>query len=148
MTSEPMDWRSPAVEDLLEAIAALPDRAAAGVFLRDLCTLRELHDMAQRWHVVQLLDQGRHYAEIARETGASTATITRIAQWLNHGTGGYREALARGAGVAARTASRSDERAARRPPWAPRCPRSAIRPAAPGRPQQGPHAGADRRAAA
>ena len=36
--------------------------------------------MAQRWQVAQLLDQGRHYAEIARETGASTATITRIAQ--------------------------------------------------------------------
>ena len=59
--------------------------------------------MAQRWQVVQLLDLGRHYAEIARETGASTATITRIAQWLHHGTGGYREALAarRGRGRAA-----------------------------------------------
>jgi TrpR-related protein YerC/YecD len=105
MTSEPMDWRSPAVDDLLQAIAALPDQAAAGTFMRDLCTLRELHDMAQRWQVVQLLDLGRHYGEIARETGASTATITRIAQWLNHGTGGYRDALARGAGVAARSRS-------------------------------------------
>lgn len=104
MTHEPMeDWRSPAVDDLLEAIVALPDRAAAGAFLRDLCTIRELRDMAQRWQVVQLLDLGRHYGEIARETGASTATITRIAQWLNHGTGGYRQALARGAGVAARS---------------------------------------------
>jgi TrpR-related protein YerC/YecD len=56
--------------------------------------------MAQRWQVVQLLATGRHYGEISRETGASTATITRIAQWLNHGTGGYREGLARGAGVA------------------------------------------------
>ena len=102
MTSEPTDWRSPAVDDLLEAISALPDRDATGVFMRDLCTLRELHDMAQRWQVVQLLDQGRHYAQIARETGASTATISRIAQWLHHGTGGYRAALARGAGVAPR----------------------------------------------
>ena len=83
---------------------ALPDRAAAARFLRDLCTLRELHDMAQRWQVVQLLALGRHYAEISRETGASTATITRIAQWFHHGTGGYREALERGAGVAAGTA--------------------------------------------
>jgi TrpR-related protein YerC/YecD len=107
MTSEPMDWRSPAVDDLLDAIAALPDRDTAGSFLRDLCTLRELHDMAQRWQVVQLLDMGRHYGEIARETGASTATITRIAQWLNHGTGGYKAALARGAGVAARARAES-----------------------------------------
>jgi TrpR-related protein YerC/YecD len=102
MTAETTDWRDPATDDLLAAITALPDEAAAGRFLRDLCTIRELRDMSQRWQVVQLLALGRHYAEISRETGASTATITRIAQWLNHGTGGYREALARGAGVAAR----------------------------------------------
>jgi uncharacterized protein YerC len=61
--------------------------------------------MAQRWHVVQLLDEGRHYMDISRETGASTATITRIAQWLRHGTGGYAEALERGAGVRTGTAA-------------------------------------------
>jgi TrpR-related protein YerC/YecD len=103
MTADPTEWRSPATEDLFEAIVALPDRSEAERFFRDLCTLRELHDLAQRWAVVQLLDQGRHYAEISRETGASTATITRIAAWLRHGTGGYRSALARGAGVAARS---------------------------------------------
>jgi TrpR-related protein YerC/YecD len=102
VTAEATDWRDPAIDDLLAAIVALPDEAAAGRFLRDLCTIRELHDMAQRWQVAQLLSMGRHYGEISRETGASTATITRIAQWLNHGTGGYREALARGAGVASR----------------------------------------------
>ena len=99
MTSEPAEGLGPQTDDLLDAIVALPDRAAAARFLRDLCTLRELHDMAQRWHVVQLLDHGQSYADIARETGASTATVTRIAQWLHHGTGGYREALERGAGV-------------------------------------------------
>ncbi len=96
------EWRSPTTDDLLDAIAALPDREATASFMRDLCTLRELHDMAQRWEVVQQLDQGRHYGEISRGTGASTATITRIAQWLKHGTGGYRAALDRGAGVAIR----------------------------------------------
>ena len=90
-----VEWRDQATRDLLDAIVSLPDRAAAERFFRDLCTLNELRDMAQRWHVVQLLEDGRHYLEISRETGASTATITRIAQWLRHGTGGYREALAR-----------------------------------------------------
>ena len=89
------EWRTRATDDLLDAIVALPDRAAAERFFRDLCTLRELHDLAQRWEVVRLLDEGRHYTEISRLTGASTATITRIAQWLNHGTGGYRAALER-----------------------------------------------------
>ena len=97
MSTEPDEWRSDATDDLLDIILALPDRAAAERFFRDLCTLRELHDLAQRWHVVRQLDEGLPYAEISRTTGASTATITRIAQWLHHGTGGYREALARSA---------------------------------------------------
>lgn len=90
-----LEWRDDATRDLLDAIVALPDRLAAERFFRDLCTLNELRDMAQRWHVVQLLDDGRHYLDISHETGASTATITRIAQWLRHGEGGYREALDR-----------------------------------------------------
>jgi TrpR-related protein YerC/YecD len=95
LLERPDEWRSAAAEDLLDAIVALPDREEAARFLRDLCTLRELQEMAQRWAIVRLLDEGRHYGEIARETGASTATITRIASWLKHGTGGYRAALER-----------------------------------------------------
>ena len=95
MSSDPTEWRTDATADLIETILALPDSAAAERFFRDLCTLRELHDLAQRWHVVRLLDQGLPYTEISRLTGASTATVTRISQWLHHGTGGYREALAR-----------------------------------------------------
>ncbi len=95
MSTDPTEWRSDDTSDLLETILALPDRSAAERFFRDLCTLRELHDLAQRWHVVRLLDESIPYAEISRRTGASTATVTRIAQWLNHGTGGYREALDR-----------------------------------------------------
>ena len=85
--------------------------------------------MAQRWAVVRLLDQGIHYAEISRETGASTATITRIASWLNHGEGGYREA------------STPRRRAARPHPL----PRPATDEGAPppGRPEQGPAGRAD-----
>jgi TrpR-related protein YerC/YecD len=100
MSIDPTEWRSEDTSDLIDTILALPDRPAAERFFRDLCTLRELHDLAQRWHVVRLLDQGIPYAEISRVTGASTATVTRIAQWLNHGTGGYREALERQAGEA------------------------------------------------
>ncbi len=89
------DWRTSDTEALVEALLRLDTRADAERFLRDLCTLRELHDMAQRWAVVRLLDAGMHYAEISKRTGASTATITRIASWLNHGEGGYREMLER-----------------------------------------------------
>jgi TrpR-related protein YerC/YecD len=87
------DWRTPDAEALFEAILSLETIEETERFYRDLCTLNELRDMAQRWAVVRLLDSGKHYAEISRETGASTATITRIASWLNHGEGGYRSML-------------------------------------------------------
>jgi TrpR-related protein YerC/YecD len=88
-------WQTQEVRDLLTTILELPSSQEAAAFFRDLCTLGELHDMAQRWAVVRMLDEGLHYAEISQRTGASTATITRIASWLHHGEGGYRKALDR-----------------------------------------------------
>ena len=64
-------------------------------FLRDLCTLPELEALAHRWQTVRLLDEGVSYVEIAERVPTSTATVTRVAQWLRHGTGGYRLALGR-----------------------------------------------------
>ncbi len=87
------DWRTPDAEALFKAIIRLDSVDEAERFFRDLCTLNEIHDQAQRWAVVRMLDSGLHYADISRRTGASTATITRIASWLNHGEGGYRAML-------------------------------------------------------
>jgi len=88
-------WRTPDTDALFDAILRLDGRDEAARFFRDLCTLGELHDMTQRWAVVRLLHQGLHYAEISKRTGASTATITRIASWLHHGEGGYPAMLAK-----------------------------------------------------
>jgi TrpR-related protein YerC/YecD len=111
MVDQPPDWRTPATDDLFDTILALRGRDEAERFFRDLCTLGELHDLAQRWAVVRLLDQGRHYGEIALETGASTATITRIAGWLRHGTGGYATAVARTRGRSPAALRASGDRA-------------------------------------
>ena len=89
------EWESEDMRELFDAILRLDDRDEAAAFFRDLCTLGELRDMAQRWAVVRLLEQGLHYADISRRTGASTATITRIASWLHHGEGGYRRMVDR-----------------------------------------------------
>jgi uncharacterized protein YerC len=51
--------------------------------------------MAHRWQVAQLLDEGLPYVEVARRAHASTTTVTRVAQWLRRGEGGYRLALQR-----------------------------------------------------
>jgi len=89
---------------LLDAVVSLGTREEAERFLRDLCTRRELEEMTSRWAVVRRLAEHRSYREIHEETGVSTATITRINDWLRHGTGGYRETLAR-LGLISETAS-------------------------------------------
>ncbi len=89
------EWQTPEMTELFEAISKLRSRAELETFLRDLCTLAELQAMAHRWAVVQLLEQGLPYLEIAQRTGASTTTVTRVAHWLRHGEGGYRLALDR-----------------------------------------------------
>jgi TrpR-related protein YerC/YecD len=79
----------------MDTIVAINDRDESALFFRDLCTRRELEEMAARWAVVRSLGEGHSYREIHDLTGVSTATITRIAQWVRHGTGGYRNALER-----------------------------------------------------
>lgn len=88
-------WITPTMDDLFATIVGLRTVTEAERFFRDLCTIPELNTLAARWEVVKLLDQGVHYAEIARRTGASTATITRINTWRRYGAGGYRLLLDR-----------------------------------------------------
>jgi TrpR-related protein YerC/YecD len=85
----------PGLEALAGAFRSLRTDDEVSRFLRDLCTLPELEALAHRWQTVLLLDQGVPYVEIAERVPTSTATVTRVAQWLRHGTGGYRVALER-----------------------------------------------------
>src|SRR3954471_20001808 len=85
----------PGVDDLVEALLALRTPEELQRFLRDLCTRSELEALAHRWQIVQLLDDGLPDLDVAEKAHASTATVTRVAQWLRHGTGGYETALGR-----------------------------------------------------
>ena len=58
-------------------------------FFEDLCTISELRAMVQRFQVARMLDEGRIYSDIVQETGASTATISRVNRSLNYGNDGY-----------------------------------------------------------
>ena len=89
------EWRTPEINDLLQTIASLKSEEEAAQFLRDLCTISELEAMSHRWHAARLVDEGRPYLEVAKTTGASTATVTRVAHWLKYGEGGYRSLLDR-----------------------------------------------------
>ena len=64
-------------------------------FFEDLCTISELRAMVQRFQVARMLDEGRIYSDIVQETGASTATISRVNKCLVYGSDGYRRMLDR-----------------------------------------------------
>jgi TrpR-related protein YerC/YecD len=86
----------PGLDELADAFASLRTRDEYRRFLRDLCTLAELEALTHRWQIARLLEQGTlSYLEIAEEAGGSTATVTRVAQWVRTGTGGYLTALDR-----------------------------------------------------
>ena len=83
------------LDDLADALLTMRTREELKRFLRDLCTLSELEAIAHRWQTARLVDQGVPYHEIAHRVPTSTATVTRVAQWLRHGAGGYQLALDR-----------------------------------------------------
>ena len=76
-------------DGLFEAILTLNTVEECYAFFEDLCTVPELRAMAQRYHVAAMLKDHRVYNEIVKETGASTATISRVNRALLNGTGGY-----------------------------------------------------------
>ena len=78
------------MEELFSAFLTLQNKDEAAHFLRDLLTLPELVEFANRWQIVKLLYQGKSYLEIAEKLKVSTTTVTRVAHWLNHGMGGYK----------------------------------------------------------
>lgn len=87
--------RTPDVERLLQAFSTLEGPDEVYAFLLDVCTVREIHDMAQRLAVARLLAAGEHYDRISEATGASTTTISRVSRCLNYGADGYRAVLDR-----------------------------------------------------
>ena len=91
-----MEQKQPAdLRELCNAILLLKTPQECKALLEDLRTIRELQDLSQRFAVAGMLDQGRNYAEIASETGASSATISRVNRCLQYGSRGYRLVLDR-----------------------------------------------------
>ncbi len=86
---------SEAIENLYRAITLLGDTEECRGFFEDICTVKELLDISQRLEVAQLLKSGKSYQVISKETGASTATISRVNRSLVYGNGGYENVLSR-----------------------------------------------------
>ena len=79
--------------ELFAAILQLETAEECEAFFEDLCTIKELQDLSQRFQVAKMLNEKKNYQDISKATGASTATISRVNKCLMYGTGGYRLAL-------------------------------------------------------
>lgn len=78
---------------LFEAIVSLENVEECARFFEDVCTIKEIQDLSQRYAVARMLDEGEKYQKIEATTGASTATISRVNKCLAYGSGGYRAVL-------------------------------------------------------
>lgn len=83
------------IDDLFEAILLLEDQEDCYRFFEDICTINEIHSIAQRLQVAKLLSEKKTYSEIEEITKASTATISRINKCLIYGSDGYKRILER-----------------------------------------------------
>ena len=87
--------RTEAIDGFFDAILELKNREECYAFFDDVCTVNELISIAQRFAVAKMLRNGSTYLEIAEQTGASTATISRVNRSLNYGSDGYNIVLNR-----------------------------------------------------
>ena len=87
--------KKPRSEEMYKAILTLRDVDECMRFFDDLCTVSELMAMEQRYNVAVCLDKGMIYNDILAETGASSATISRVNRSLQYGKGGYEIAFTR-----------------------------------------------------
>lgn len=87
--------RDPLLDQLFMAILSLENTDECYKFFEDVCTVAELKSLAQRLEVARMLENDNTYGEIAAQTGASTATISRVKRSLNYGADGYKTVLSR-----------------------------------------------------
>lgn len=87
--------KSPQADLLFEAILSLKTTEECYDFFEDLCTMKEISDMAQRLKTAQMLLNGRTYEQIVKDVEISTATISRINRCIQYGNGGYATILNR-----------------------------------------------------
>ena len=88
-------YTSEAARRLYRALLLLQTEEECAAFLEDLCTIKEVQDMAQRLEAASLLKEGHNYQTISGRIGISSATISRVSRCMRYGAGGYRTVLER-----------------------------------------------------
>ncbi len=88
-------FHSESVDTLVKGLLKLETEEECYAFLEDVCTIKELQDMAQRFDVALKLSDGFNYNQVSKETGASSATISRVNKCLMYGNNGYKTVIDR-----------------------------------------------------
>lgn len=79
------------IEELYNTLIKIQTAEDCKAFLDDLCTYKEVEQMAQRVYVARLVLEGKTYNEIIAETDISSTTLSRISRAISHGSGGYKK---------------------------------------------------------
>ncbi|MBQ1848616.1 MAG: hypothetical protein II135_11475 [Clostridia bacterium] len=90
-----MNIHSKSIDRLFETILNLKTVEECYAYFEDLCTVKEIRDMAQRLDVAILLSEGKSYQQICDQAETSTATVGRVSKCYNYGAGGYVTAIKR-----------------------------------------------------
>ena len=88
-------FHSESVDTLVKGLLKLETEEECYAFLEEVCTIKELQDMAQRFDVALKLSDGFNYNQVSKETGASSATISRVNKCLMYGNNGYKTVIER-----------------------------------------------------
>ena len=88
-------YHNGSTDNLFKVIADIKTAEDCRAFFEDLCTIKEIQDMAQRLETAILLNSGENYQNISAKVGVSSATISRVNRCLNYGSGGYRSAISK-----------------------------------------------------
>lgn len=93
------NYHNKSVDNLFKVITGIKTEEECCAFFDDLCTIKEIQDMAQRLETAILLNKGENYQNISSKVGVSSATISRVNRCLNYGSGGYRAAIEKIEGI-------------------------------------------------
>ncbi|MEQ8156025.1 MAG: YerC/YecD family TrpR-related protein [Clostridiaceae bacterium] len=95
MSSFNSNLQNEEMDFLIKAILSLKNEEECYRFFEDICTINEIKAIEQRLQVAKMLKEGKTYIEVAKATGASTATISRVNKCIHYGSNGYNIVLER-----------------------------------------------------
>ena len=90
-----MNFSTPSIDRFFESILNLKSVEECYKYFEDICTIKEIQNMAQRLDTAILISQGLNYQTIAEKADVSTATVVRVGRCLKYGSGGYKTAIER-----------------------------------------------------